>query len=99
MFILGLEGLGVFVFLVLGFVFCVVFVSVLFLFCCWIVFGVGSCFAFFFLFFCVLVFFCFLFFCFLEGLRVRRGGPKGHLTWPPKPSLFLFVLFVFLGRV
>ena len=31
--------------------------------------------------------FCFLFFVlfflfFLEGLRVRWGGPKGHLTWP-----------------
>ena len=31
--------------------------------------------------------FCFLFFVlfflfFLEGLRVRLGGPKGHLTWP-----------------
>ena len=35
-------------FLVFVFVFCVAFVSVLFvlfLFCCWIVFGVGSCFA------------------------------------------------------
>ena len=38
-----------------------------------------------FLFFCFFVFFCFflLFFVlFLEGLRVRGGGPKGHLTWP-----------------
>ena len=26
--------------------------------------------------------FVFLFLFFLEGLRVRRGGPKGHLTWP-----------------
>ena len=24
----------------------------------------------------------FLVFVFLEGLRVRWGGPKGHLTWP-----------------
>ena len=59
---LGLEGLGVFVFLVFVFLFCVIFVSVLFallLFCCWIVLGVGSCFV-----FCC---FCFLFcsFCFL----------------------------------
>ena len=90
---LGSEGLGVFVFLVFVFVVCVAFVSVLFalfLFCCWIVFGVGSCFAFvlvfwgvFLLFFCS-CFFCFLccfFCCFLEGLRVRWGGPKGHLTW------------------
>ena len=82
--ILGLEGLGVFVFLVFVFVFCVAFVSVLFalfLFCCWIVFGVGSCFAFVFVFFCF-VFFVLFFFVFLEGLRVRWGGPKGHLTWP-----------------
>ena len=102
---LGLEGLGVFVFLVfLVFVFgvCVAFVSVLFalfLFCCWIVFGVGSWFAFVFVFlfffflffsFCFLFFFfsfCFLFLFFvvlffLFCLRVRWGGPKGHLTWP-----------------
>ena len=95
---LGLEGLGGFVFLVfLVFVFgvCVTFVSVLFalfLFCCWIVFGVGSWFAFVFVFlfflsvflflFFVFCFFCFLLFFFLEGLRVRWGGPKGHLTWP-----------------
>ena len=77
---LGLEGLGVFVFLVfLVFVFgvCVAFVSVLFalfLFCCWIVFGVGSWFAFVFVFFfflfflsvfCSCLFLCFVFFCFL----------------------------------
>ena len=86
---LGLEGLGVFVFLVfLVFVFgvCVAFVSVLFalfLFCCWIVFGVGSWFALVFVFFLFfLSFFLFLFclfsfffvfccFVFLEDLRVR----------------------------
>ena len=28
------------------------------------------------------VVFCFSFFLFLEGLSVRRGGPKGHLTLP-----------------
>ena len=28
------------------------------------------------------IFLFFLFFFVLEGLRVRRGGPKGHLTWP-----------------
>ena len=87
---LGLEGLGVFVFLVflvfvfgvflvfLVFVFgvCVAFVSVLFalfLFCCWIVFGVGSWFAFVFvflfflsvfMFLFFLLFCCFVFFCF-----------------------------------
>ena len=28
------------------------------------------------------LFFCFVFLLLLEGLRVRWGGPKGHLTWP-----------------
>ena len=98
LFILGLEGLGVFVFLVFVFVFCVAFVSVLFalfLFCCWIVFWCWFlfcfcfCFFFFFLLFVCSFFlfsFCLVFvffgFVFLEGLRVRWGGPKGHLTWP-----------------
>ena len=53
LFILGLEGLGVFVFLLFVFVFFVLllFLFVCFvLFCCWIVFGVGSCFAFVFVF-------------------------------------------------
>ena len=84
---LGLEGLGVFVFLVFVFLFYVAFVSVLFalfLFCCWIVLGVGSCLVFwlfFFVFWLSFLFFwlSFLFFlvvfffpfCFLEGLRVR----------------------------
>ena len=38
----------------------------------------------FFFFLCFVFFFCFFVFClcFLEGLRVRWGGPKGHLTWP-----------------
>ena len=41
-------------------------------------------FVFLFFFFVFLCFFFFLFFFlfFLEGLRVRWGGPKGHLTWP-----------------
>ena len=55
---MGLEGLGVFVFLVFVFLFCVGFVSglfALFLFCCWIVFGVGSCFVFVFVFFFLFV--------------------------------------------
>ena len=63
---LGLEGLGVLVFLCLFF-FCVGFVSVLFalfLFRCWIVFGVGSCFVFVLLFW-FFAFVCCLFFCFL----------------------------------
>ena len=54
----------------LGFVFgvCVAFVSVLFalfLFCCWIVFGVGSWFAFVFVFLFFVLVFLFLFFCFV----------------------------------
>ena len=83
-FILGLEGLGVFVFLVSVFVSCVACVCVLFalfLFCCWIVFGVGSCFALVF-FSC---FFCFCF-CFLGGLKGQVRWPKGppHLAlYPP----------------
>ena len=38
--------------------------------------------------FVFLFLFCFFFLCFFlvffcwEGLRVRWGGPKGHLTWP-----------------
>ena len=80
---LGLEGLGVFVFLVfLAFVVgvCVAFVSVLFalfLFCCWIVFGVGSWFAFVFAFLLFLSVFCSCFFLFL--------------------FFFVFCCFVFVG--
>ena len=63
---LGLEGLGVFVFLVFDFLFGIAFLSLLFalflLFCCWIVLGVGSCFVFSFsLFFCCFCFFVFVF--------------------------------------
>ena len=69
---LGLEGLGVFVFLVFVFLCCVVFASVLFalLLVLWL--------------FCLLfcLFFVFFVLFFLEGSRVRWGGPKGHLTWP-----------------
>ena len=73
------------------FCFCFVcFVFVLLLDCFWCWFLVCNCFCFsvfFFLLFCS-CFFLFLFFfvlffvVFLEGLRVRWGGPKGHLTWP-----------------
>ena len=125
---LGLEGLGVFVFLVFAFLFSLAFVSVLFalflvlwldvvvffvvcffcFFCCFFVFvcffgGFKGhvrwpegpphlalnppyfiCFCFFFPLCCFLFFFVFFvfLFVFLEGLRVRWGGPKGHLTWP-----------------
>ena len=68
---LGLDGLGVFVFLVFVFPFCVAFVSVLF-----------ALFVVLWLDVVVLLFLLFFLFCFLEGLRVRWGGPKGHLTWP-----------------
>ena len=80
--ILGLEGLGVFVFLVFVFV----FVLLLFLFCLLCFVLLLDCFCFCFCFFCFLFLFflVFVFFVlfFLEGLRVRWGGPKGHLTWP-----------------
>ena len=33
-------------------------------------------------FFVLFFLFCFFVLFFLEGLRVRWGGPKGHLTWP-----------------
>ena len=126
---LGLEGLGVFVFLVFVFVcfvlllflsclLCSWFCGWMFLFCffclfvffwlfcffCFVFFGGFKghvrwpegpphlalnppyfiCFVFLFLFFFVFlfVFFVSLLFFFLEGLRVRWGGPKGHLTWP-----------------
>ena len=79
-----------------GSCFCVSFAQVLFLFvlalvlfCCWIVVGVviALCLLFccFFVLFFVLFFvflFCFCFCFCLEGLRVKRGGPKGHLAWP-----------------
>ena len=60
---LGLEGLGVFVFLLFVFLFCVAFVSVLFALC---LFCLLDCFGCWFLFCCFVVFFCdvfvFLFF-------------------------------------
>ena len=75
---LGLEGLGVIVFLVFSFS---SFVLVLFLFCllcfCFVVglLLLDGVFVYVFSFV-----FCWIFF--FEGLRVKRGGPKGHLTWP-----------------
>ena len=80
--------------------FCVGFVSVLFalfLFRCWIVFGVGSCFVFVFVFFC---FFCccplFVFFLFFGGFKSQVRWPKGppHLALNP-PCFICFVFFVF----
>ena len=70
---LGLEGLGVFVFLVFVFLFFLAFVSVLF--ALFLALWLDGVLFFFFCFWCFLVFFCccFVFFCFvfLEGLRVR----------------------------
>ena len=109
LFILGLEGLGVFVFLVFVFVFCVAFVSVLFalfVFCCWIVFGVGSCFAFVLLLFLFFFFWggggCFLLF-FFGGFKGQVRWPKGppHLALNPPFLVFVFFCFAFCfwGRV
>ena len=93
---LGLEGLGVFVFLVFVFLCCVAFVSVLFALLLVLLFCFVFCFVFlvfFFLFFC-------LFFCF-----VSFGGFKGQVRWPKGPPhlalnppyffgfCFLFVVF------
>ena len=39
--------------------------------------------------------FSFFLFWFLEGLRVRWGGPKGHLTWPQTLLIFWFLGFAF----
>ena len=95
---LGLEVLGVLVFLCLFFFFCVGFVSVLFalfLFSCWIVFGVGSCFVFVFYFIGAFVFCLFLFFF---------GGFKGQVRWPKgpphlalNPPYFIWFVFLFFG--
>ena len=93
---LGLEGLGVFVFLVFVFIFCGAFVSVLFVlflalwldvvvlfFLCFCLFFL--CFVFFLFFFLFCFFFLFLFFClFFGGFKGQVRWPKGpgHLTWP-----------------
>ena len=73
---------------VFGFLFCVAFVSVLF--ALFLVLWLDVIVLF-------LLFFCSFFgFDFFEGLRVRWGGPKGHLTWPQALLIFCFVfLFVF----
>ena len=63
---------------------CVCF-SLLCCFCfCFVCFVIGFvfCFVFYFVFFSLVFFVLFFCFVFLEGLRVRWGGPKGHLTWP-----------------
>ena len=102
---LGLEGLGVwcswFFFLFLFWFFLGGFA--LFLFSCWIVFGVGCCSAFVFFFsVCFFPFFVFCFcFCFL-----LFGGFKGQVRWPKgpphlalNPPYVICFVFVFFGRV
>ena len=83
---LDLEGLGVFVFFVFAFPFGVGFVFVCLLcFVLWLDVVVSVS-----VFFCVFCCLC-LFVFVLEGLRVRWGGPKGHLTWPYTLQLLFFV--------
>ena len=61
---------------------CVCF-SLLCCFCfCFVCFVIWFCGCFVFCFVFLEFFFVFFCFVFLEGLRVRWGGPKGHLTWP-----------------
>ena len=95
---LGLEGLGVFVFLVFVFLCCVAFVSVLFawLLVLWLFYFL-LCFVCFFLFFL----FCF-FFCFFGGFKGQVRWPKGppHLALnPPYLLVFVFFCFCFFWRV
>ena len=90
---LCLEGLGVFVFLVFGFLFGVGFVSVCLLcFVLWLDVVVS-----------VSVFFCVFFLCFFVLFFVFFGGFKGQVRWPEGPPhlalnppyfLFLFLFFV-----
>ena len=91
---LGLEGLGVFVFLVFVVLFCLAFVSVLF--ALFLVLWLDVVVVFFVCFFFVFVCFCLFF----------LGGFKGHVRWPKgpphlalNPPYFIcfcfFLLFVF----
>ena len=104
LYILGLEGLGVFVFLVFVFVFALL----LFLFCLlcfWFVVGlfvgVGSCFAFV---FCLLFFLLFFVLVFFVLVVLFFGGFKGQVRWPKGPPhlalnppyFFVLVFFVFV---
>ena len=83
----------------------------LLLFCCWIVFGVGSCFAFVLVFFSFFLFLFFLFFFvlfFFGGFKGQVRWPKGppHLALNPPYFLFFvgfcfflcFPFFVFFNR-
>ena len=94
---LGLEGLGVFVFLVFVFLFCVAFVSVLF--ALFLVLWLDVVVLFFFVVFFVVVFFCFVFFvlCFFGGFKGQVRWPEGppHLALNP-PYFISFCFFVFI---
>ena len=94
---LGLEGLGVFVFLVFVLLLGVAFVSVLFalFFRCWFVFGVGSCSVFVFAFLFFFVFFSFVVIGGFKGLVRWRFGPP-HLALNPPYFLFVFLLLFFV---
>ena len=59
------------------------------------VFLLGGSFFFFFVFVFLVFLFVFCFCVFLEGLRVRWGGPKGHLTWPLTLLISFFLFFCF----
>ena len=86
----GFGRFRCFVIIVFVFVFCVAFVSVLFalfLFCCWIVFGVGSCFVFF---SCFLLLF---FVGFFAGFKGQVRWPKGPPRLALNPPYCLFVVF------
>ena len=107
---LGLEGLGVFVFLCVScvcfwclccFCFCFVcFVFVLLLDCFWCWFLVCFCFCFsvffFFLFFCscFFLFLLFLLFCFFGRFKGQVRWPKGPPHLALNPPYFLFLFFV-----
>ena len=92
---LCLEGLGVFVFLVFGYLFGVGFVSVCLL--CFVLWLEFVLFLFLFRFVCVCVFFL-CFFCFFGGFKGQVRWPEGppHLALNPAYFLFFFFLFVVL---
>ena len=87
---LGLEGLGVFVFLVFVFLFCVAFVSVLF--ALFLVLRLDVVVLLFF----VVFFLLFFLFCFFGGFKGQVRWPEGppHLALNP-PYFICFCFFVF----
>ena len=92
---LGLEGLGVFVFLAFVFLLC----CFCFCFVCFVI-GFVFCFVFCFVFVLFLFYFCFVFFSFFLFFLFFFGGFKGQVRWPKgPPHLALnppyFLIFVF----